>query len=62
MSVKKQVQSQLRTMENQWWDKLASDAQAAADKNDSKSFYNLLSKAFGPRRATVTPTYMVVNI
>ena len=54
-SVKKQVQTELRAMENQWWDKLASDTQVAADINDNKSFYNLLNKAFCPRRATITP-------
>ena len=53
--VKSQVQKSLRHMEDAWWDKLANETQAAADANDSKSLYHLLSKAFGPRKSSVAP-------
>ena len=42
-------------MEDVWWDKLATETQDAADKNDTKTVYNLLRKAFGPRKAMLTP-------
>lgn len=42
-------------MEDAWWDKLAEETQAAADAQDSKSLYNLLGKAFGPRKSSSAP-------
>ena len=53
--IKKEVQKRLRTMENDWWDKLASDMQAAAETNNSKTLYNLMYRAFRPRTSTFTP-------
>ncbi len=53
--VKSSVQKSLRQMEDAWWDKLADDTQVTADAKDSKSLYNLLGKAFGPRKSSVAP-------
>ena len=54
-TVKKKVQSELRSMENKWWDDLASQIEAASERNDSKTLYNLLNKAYGPQKSGVTP-------
>ena len=39
-------------MKEGWWRQKASDAQAAADRNDSKAFYSDI--VFGPSRLSVT--------
>ena len=53
--VKSQTQRALRNMEDAWWNKLADDTQAAADSNDSKTLYDLLRKAYGPRKTSIAP-------
>ena len=54
-AVKSLVQSELRKMEDKWWDNLATKTQEAAEAGDSKTQYNLLNKAFGPRKSSATP-------
>jgi hypothetical protein len=42
------LQSKLRDMKNAWWTKLSNEIQSAYDTNNSKVFYDLLGKAYGP--------------
>lgn len=54
-AVKSHTQNALRNMEDGWWNDLADEMQTAADAKDTKTFYNLLGKAYGPRKSSVTP-------
>ena len=45
---KQQVQRQLRTMQNAWWQTLAAEIQGAADRRDFKAFYHGLKAVHGP--------------
>ncbi|MEE8289810.1 MAG: reverse transcriptase family protein, partial [Nitrosomonadaceae bacterium] len=56
-NLKRTIQHKLRTMKESWWLKKAIDAQAAADRNDSKAFYSYIHKVFGPSRAAVAPIH-----
>ena len=49
------LQSKLRDMKNAWWTKLSNDIQSAYDTNNSKVFYDLLGKAYGPSSSSITP-------
>ena len=49
------VQTKLRQMKNSWWDSLAEELQDAADRKDSKGFYDNLKKAYGPRDVHSAP-------
>ena len=52
---KSAVQRELRSMKNSWWRQKASDAQAAADRKDSRAFFSYVREIFGPSRASVAP-------
>ena len=52
---KSTIQRELRTMKEGWWRQKASDAQAAADRKDSKAFYSYIHEVFGPSRSSVAP-------
>ena len=45
---KQQVQRQLRTMQNTWWQSVAAEIQDAADRRDFKVFYQGLKAVHGP--------------
>ena len=45
---KQQVQRQLRTMQNTWWQTLAAEIQGAADRRDFRAFYQGLKAVHGP--------------
>ena len=49
------VQRELRSMKENWWRQKASEAQAAADRKDSKAFYSYIHEIFGPSRSSVAP-------
>ena len=49
------LQSKLRDMKNAWWTKLSNEIQSAYDTNNSKVFYDLLGKAYGPSSSSITP-------
>ena len=49
------IQCELRKMKESWWRQKAADAQAAADRKDSKAFYSYIHEVFGPSRSSVAP-------
>ena len=49
---KQEAQRSLRAMQNSWWKARAADLQEAADKHDSKSFYQGLKAVYGPSYKT----------
>ena len=49
------IQRELRTMKEAWWRRKACDAQAAADRKDSKAFYSYIHEVFGPSRSSIAP-------
>ena len=52
---KRQVQSSLRKMKESWWATKAAELQEAANKKDSKSFYEGLKRVFGPEERGTSP-------
>ena len=42
-------------MKNNWWNDLAEELQDAADRKDSKCFYDNLKEAYGPRDVHSAP-------
>ena len=42
-------------MKNEWWSSLSFDVQNAYDRKDTKTFYKLISQAFGPQSSSVVP-------
>ena len=42
-------------MKKNWWEKVAIEAQAAADRKDTKSLYSIIREVFGPSQATIAP-------
>lgn len=53
--VKAEVQRELRSMKNTWWQQKATEIQSAADMHDSKSLYDKLKEVYGPTQSKVTP-------
>ena len=53
--IKADVQRELRTMKNSWWQQKAVEIQSAADVHDSKSFYDKLKEVYGPSQSRITP-------
>jgi hypothetical protein len=49
------AQSQIRLAKDQWWSNKASEAQRAADMNDTKSFYSYIHEVFGPTQSNIAP-------
>ena len=49
------VQRELRSMKDGWWRQKACDAQAAADRKDSKAFFSYIHEVFGPSRSSISP-------
>ena len=49
------VQKRLRQIKNEWWCALAAEIQLCYDKKDTKSLYNLLRQAYGPKSPTCVP-------
>ena len=39
----------LRKKKNHWWDSKAAELQNAADRHDTKSFYQVLKAVYGPQ-------------
>ena len=54
-SARSHVQKRLRQIKNEWWRALTAETQLAYDKKDSKSLYNLLRQAYGPKSPTCVP-------
>ena len=52
---KSQVQSALRKMNVAWWSAKVAELQEAADRKDSKVFYNGLKEMYGPRESGASP-------
>jgi hypothetical protein len=52
---KASLQRKLRKMKNEWWSSLSFDVQNAYDRKDTKTFYKLISQAFGPQSSSVVP-------
>ncbi|KAJ8398032.1 hypothetical protein AAFF_G00431090 [Aldrovandia affinis] len=50
-----ETQSQLRTMENEWWLKKTHEIQAVADSNNTHVFYQAVKSLHGPRKHTISP-------
>ncbi|KAI0237944.1 hypothetical protein LSAT2_011450, partial [Lamellibrachia satsuma] len=46
---KQSAQARLRAMKEQWWSDRANELQEAADRKDSKSFYDGLKAIYGPQ-------------
>jgi len=54
---KQLVQARLRSMKDSWWRQKADKLQLAADRKDSKSFFDGLKAVFGPKSTGSTPIY-----
>jgi exonuclease III len=54
---KQKVQARLRDMKDSWWKQKAEALQQAADRKDSKSFFDGLKAVYGPRSSGSTPIY-----
>jgi len=54
-SARRLVQSSLRKMHDSWLSDKADEIQAAADRNDSKRFYEALNTIYGPRSSGSSP-------
>ena len=52
---KREVQSALRKMKEAWRPAKAAELQEAADRKDSKAFFDGLKKVYGPQESGVTP-------
>ena len=53
--LKSTIQRELRSMKDSWWRQKALDAQAAADRKDSKAFFSFIHEVFGPPSSSVAP-------
>ncbi|CAI9736286.1 Hypothetical predicted protein [Octopus vulgaris] len=51
------VQCVLRQMKVAWWSSKATELQEAADRKDSKAFYDGLKEVYGPQEHSVTPIF-----
>ena len=49
------AQREIRRMKNEWWEKMATEAQAAADRKDTKTFYSYVNAVFGPSQTNFAP-------
>ena len=54
-TTKATIQRRLRVMENEWWQTKAAELQHAADTNNTKQLYTLLSAVYGPRSLSIAP-------
>jgi len=54
---KQLAQARLRSMKDSWWRQKAEGLQAAADRKDSKAFFDGLKATFGPRSSGSSPMY-----
>ena len=54
-STKASVQKRLRKLKDSWWKTKAEELQKAADSNNTKRFYSLLKKVYGPLTNTSSP-------
>ena len=54
---KQLAQGRLRSMKDSWWRQKADELQMAADRKDSKSFFDGLKAVFGPRSTGSTPIF-----
>lgn len=49
------VQQATRSMQNEWWLKLAGEIQGFADTGNQQEFYSAIKRAYGPQRSTTCP-------
>ncbi|WP_293703513.1 hypothetical protein, partial [Thiolapillus sp.] len=49
------LQAKLRTMQNDWWTRLADGTQRYADKGDMRAFYKALKAVYGPSHQIQAP-------
>uniref|UniRef100_A0A0L8HTC0 Uncharacterized protein n=1 Tax=Octopus bimaculoides TaxID=37653 RepID=A0A0L8HTC0_OCTBM len=54
-AVKATVQRKLQTMQENWWSDRCDEIQEASNANNSKLFYPLLKKVYGPISSKVAP-------
>ena len=54
-SIKIEIKRELRKMQNTWWSKRADEIQLAADTKNTRVFYSLLRKVYGPSSFFITP-------
>ena len=52
---RQKAQLRLREMKNRWWNNKAAELQAAADRHDTRTFYDGLKAVYGPREAGSAP-------
>ena len=52
---KSSLQRKIRQIKNQWWSTISTNIQKAYNRKDSKTLYQLISKAFGPQSSSVVP-------
>jgi len=52
---RQKAQLRLRQMKNRWWNNKAAELQAAADRHDTRTFYDGLKAVYGPREAGSAP-------
>jgi len=59
---KQLAQARLRSMKDSWWRQKADELQMAADRKDSKNFFDGLKAVFGPRSTGSTPIYSSIAV
>ncbi|XP_061891552.1 dickkopf-related protein 3b isoform X2 [Entelurus aequoreus] len=52
---RREVQSKLRALKNEWWISKAAEIQSHANKNDMHNFYDAMKTIYGPRNCSVSP-------
>ena len=54
-NIRSKIQLKLRELQDTWLSRKADEIQAAADRNDMKSFYSGLKEVYGPTRSGTSP-------
>lgn len=54
-ALRKEAQSTMRALQNEWWTAKAAEIQRYADLSDMHNFYNAVKTTYGPKSLAVTP-------
>ena len=60
-SLRRNVQRELRVMENEWWLRYSEEMQSFFDTGDTHNFYNSLKIAFGPTDKALVPVHSLAG-
>ena len=54
---KRKVQSSLRRMKDDWWNKKAEAVQDLTESGNPRAFFESLKEVYGPRHSVTSPLY-----